>query len=257
MVYEFGRDRVAENRRLKAVEELLDRPSQAILREVGVGPGWHCWDVGAGTGSVARWLGERVGDAGAVLATDLDIAALQEERHAGVSVARHDLRQDPAPGRFDLVHVRLVVEHCGEPRHALARLVEAVTDGGWLVVTDAADLAFAILGEPGHALERLRAPWERAAQAVGWDPTVGGRLPLLLSQLGLTRMCARTWRDTAPGGPSWDVARAGLARLRPQMLDLGATAADIDEALHDLANGSKLVTGGAITSAWAQHPAGG
>ncbi len=103
----------------------------------------------------------------------------------------------------------------------------------------------------------LRIPWERAAQDVGWDPSVGGRLPVLLSELGLTRICARTWRDTAPGGSRWDVARSGLAQLRREILNAGATARDIDEALHVLTDGSKLVTGGAITSAWVQHHSGG
>lgn len=254
MVHEFGRDRRAENRRLQAVASLLDPPTQAILREIGVGPGWRCWDAGAGTGSMARWLRERVGDAGAVLATDLDTTGLEEARHPGVSVDRHDLMRDPAAGHFDLVHARLVVEHVDDPSRALQRLAGAVTSDGWVVVTDAADLSFTVDGEPGHALERLRGPWERAAREIGWDPTLGGRLPLLLAGLGLAEVHARTWRDTAPGGPTWEVARAGLVRLRRAILAAGAQSEDVDAALHVLADGSRLVTGGAITTAWARHP---
>ena len=48
------------------------------LAEIGVGSGWHCWEVGAGGGSIATWLCDRVGGSGRVLC----------DRHAGHAVAR-------------------------------------------------------------------------------------------------------------------------------------------------------------------------
>jgi hypothetical protein len=46
------------------------------LREIGVGSGWRCWEVGAGGMSVPLWLAAQVGPTGLVLATDIDTSLL-------------------------------------------------------------------------------------------------------------------------------------------------------------------------------------
>ena len=61
-----------ERERLRRLEAMSDRTTIRALDTVGVGPGWHCLEVGAGGGSVARLLGERVGPTGRVVAADLD-----------------------------------------------------------------------------------------------------------------------------------------------------------------------------------------
>jgi ubiquinone/menaquinone biosynthesis C-methylase UbiE len=38
-----------------------------------VQPGWRCLEVGAGRGSMAVWLAQRVGPSGHVVATDVDV----------------------------------------------------------------------------------------------------------------------------------------------------------------------------------------
>ena len=40
-------------------------------------PGWRCLEIGAGRGSMATWLAERVGPAGQVVATDIDTRYLE------------------------------------------------------------------------------------------------------------------------------------------------------------------------------------
>lgn len=59
-----------EHDRLHALEALFDDASAHHLARLGVGPGWRCLEVGAGAGGVARWLADRVGPSGQVLATD-------------------------------------------------------------------------------------------------------------------------------------------------------------------------------------------
>jgi 2-polyprenyl-3-methyl-5-hydroxy-6-metoxy-1,4-benzoquinol methylase len=39
-------------------------------------------------------------------------------------------------GRYDLIHARLVLSHLPQRRDVLARLVQALRPGGWLVVED-------------------------------------------------------------------------------------------------------------------------
>jgi tRNA A58 N-methylase Trm61 len=67
--------------------------------------GWRCLEVGAGGGSVARRLGERVGATGSVLALDLDTTYLAD-LPPHITVRRHDLTREQLPhGEFDLVTV--------------------------------------------------------------------------------------------------------------------------------------------------------
>jgi hypothetical protein len=53
--------------RLRALSEMFDPSTIRHLSERGVYPGWQCWEVGGGNGSIATWLGERVGPTGRVL----------------------------------------------------------------------------------------------------------------------------------------------------------------------------------------------
>ena len=57
-----------EGARLRLIEQASDPTTLAHLDRIGVGAGWRCLEVGAGGGSVAAWLGERVGPTGHVLA---------------------------------------------------------------------------------------------------------------------------------------------------------------------------------------------
>jgi hypothetical protein len=69
MSYQFERSWQHERERLAAIEGELDSCSIACLTALGVGPGWRCLEVGAGAGSIARWLSERVTPSGTVVAT--------------------------------------------------------------------------------------------------------------------------------------------------------------------------------------------
>ncbi|MFL6112835.1 MAG: class I SAM-dependent methyltransferase [Catenulispora sp.] len=115
---------------------LFDPATFHYLGELGVGAGWHCWEVGAGSGSVPRWLAARAGASGRVLATDIDIENLAGDAD-GFQVERHDLSADPPPaGGFDLVHARLVLDHIRGPERerALGTMAAALRPGGRILV---------------------------------------------------------------------------------------------------------------------------
>ncbi|HET9109188.1 MAG TPA: hypothetical protein VFN78_00040, partial [Ktedonobacterales bacterium] len=60
-----------QDRRLARLEAWFDPGTIQHLEALGVGPGWRCLEVGAGAGSIAAWLCNRVGPEGSVLATDI------------------------------------------------------------------------------------------------------------------------------------------------------------------------------------------
>jgi hypothetical protein len=46
---------------LDALEALFDPSTFRHLTDLGIAPGWSCWEIGAGAPSVPRWLASQVG----------------------------------------------------------------------------------------------------------------------------------------------------------------------------------------------------
>src|SRR5262244_4089208 len=86
---------VPERERLALLEHNLDPLSQRRLAALGIQPGWRCLEVGAGHGSIARWLAAQVGPQGRVVATDLNPRFLTDLTLPNVEIRRHDIRTDP------------------------------------------------------------------------------------------------------------------------------------------------------------------
>lgn len=127
---------LANTERFTSLEHCYDPVSKRELNALGLGPGWRCLEVGAGSGSLASWLADRVGDTGSVVATDIDIGLIGEVRD-NVQVLRHDIVRDPLPeAAFDLVHARLVLLHLPERRRALQQIWHALKPGGQLLLDE-------------------------------------------------------------------------------------------------------------------------
>jgi SAM-dependent methyltransferase len=193
----------SERRRLDLLEQRYDSVTFERLRAVGVGPGWRCLEVGAGGGSVARWLAETVGPGGLVVATDIDTRFLGHLR-APVEVRRHDIVTDPIESRaYDLVHCRSLLMHLPDPAAALARMARALRAGGWLIAENS-DYSSLAAASPAHP--RATA-WNRAAaevisvvEAHGlFAPNLGRHLPQLAAATGL-RVAAQDGRTAVQHG---------------------------------------------------------
>src|SRR5215469_15900781 len=107
MGYLFEHSWENERERLAAIEGGLDGSSIACLTAIGVAPGWRCLEVGAGAGSIARWLCKRVTSTGSVGATDLESSFPDQLKATNLEVRRHDITSDSLKDEaFDLVHAR-------------------------------------------------------------------------------------------------------------------------------------------------------
>ena len=138
-----GSDYLLENRKTQAAQRfaalsaLFDPATLRQFDACGMAHGWRCWEVGAGGPTLVRKIAERVGAAGYVLATDIDVSWTQEAASRNVDVRSHDVARDAPPGdSFDLVHARLVLVHVPDRDQALRRMVSALRPGGWLLVED-------------------------------------------------------------------------------------------------------------------------
>jgi ubiquinone/menaquinone biosynthesis C-methylase UbiE len=174
-----------ERARLAGIEALWDDGTRQVLLSSGVAPGAAVLEVGAGGGSITAWLAEQVGPIGRVLATDIDTRFVDPLASDAVEVLRADIVADALPqAEFDVVHVRLVLEHLTEREAALDNLVRALRPGGRLVVEDYDWTAFGF--DPGAEIER------RATDAVlgfmaqaGFEATYGRRVVSSLAARGL------------------------------------------------------------------------
>src|SRR5712691_334154 len=102
----------SERERLSLLERAADPLSQRRLAALRIQPGWRCLEVGAGHGSIVRWLAAQVGPQGWVVATDINPRFLTAMQLPTVEVRQHDIRTDPLePGRYDLAHCRSVLIH--------------------------------------------------------------------------------------------------------------------------------------------------
>jgi hypothetical protein len=88
-----------ERKRLHLLQEALDSGTIRRLEALGSITGWSCPELGAGLGSIARWMAYRAGKNGSVLAKDLDTKFLVELQEPNLRVQRHDITTDGAWAR--------------------------------------------------------------------------------------------------------------------------------------------------------------
>ena len=110
----FRPEQAGECERIDFGALAYDDITMARLRALGVGPGWQCLDVGAGTGTVSRRLLDETGVAG-VLAVDRDVRFLSARPTPGLEVLETEITApDALSGRYRLVHARFVLMHLPE-----------------------------------------------------------------------------------------------------------------------------------------------
>jgi SAM-dependent methyltransferase len=238
---------------LGLLQARFDPLTIAQLDAIGVGEGWRCADVGAGAGSVAQILADRVGCSGSVLAVDLDTSLLEELADERIEVRRLDLLSDPLPAKaFDLVHARNLLMHLPSRLQALRRLVAAARPGGWVVASEP-DFTVVTLSPPNPVWERTWSTFLDALIAGGWDPLYGARLASGLRAAGLVDVHAHTDTRGGPGG-SYPLLAMTIERMSERMVALGADSNEIEEALRLFADPASTITAPTACVARGQRP---
>ncbi|MFH8802959.1 methyltransferase [Streptomyces sp. NPDC017936] len=248
------RDEAGE--RFDAFADLFDPTTFRHLEGLGVGPGWRCWEVGAGGTSVVSWLAKKVGPTGKVVATDIDTSRLAPAARPPVEVRVHDVGAEEPPGEgFDLVHARLVLVHVPDRERALRSMAGALRSGGRLLVEDA-DPALQPLpcpeehGPEQQLANRLRHGFRKLLADRGADLSYGRRLPRLLREAGLLRVEADAYFPVA--SPACAALESATVRqIRGDLVAAGlATDEDIDRHLANVASGGMDLATAPMISAW-------
>jgi SAM-dependent methyltransferase len=197
--------------RFGLLSKLFDERTIHYIEQRGIRAGWSCLEVGGGGGSIAAFLCSRAGDAGRVLATDIDPRFLQGLTFPNLEVRQHDIRSEPLPEQeFDLVHARLLLTHVAERETALKRMVAALKPGGWIVLEEFDHLAVLPNPEvdsPDEAL-KLRDAFQQVLTARGVDMHYGRLLARRLNANGLVKVGAEAY------GSMWKSGSAGISLLK-------------------------------------------
>lgn len=254
----FEPEHLQETERIDTAAQVYDPVTTSRLRALGVGPGMRCLEVGAGTGTVARWLLEeaRVDE---VVALDRDTSALTALAGPRLRLLTADVTDESLqPGGFDLIHARFVLMHLPGRRRLLTRLAHWLNPGGRLVLGDAVELPDA--QDSSSAYRRtMDAMWEALKATIGTDISSVPAYPHFLREEGLRNVAAelvcppmvagdpltRFWSET------WD-------RMRPALLGTGRVdAAVLDEASAYLASPRLAELAPGMMMAWGQRHRGG
>ncbi len=250
-------DQVAqEDERLAHLTHKNDRGTVRLLERIGVTEGWRCLELGAGTGSIALWLCERVGSEGSVVSIDVD-TRFHCELPGNGEVRELDATCEPfGEAEYDLVHARAFLEHLHQREEVLDRMVTALRPGGWMLVEDG-DWSLYLRQEIPEPFRTLSVgALERSVKRNGWDPACGSWLLPALKHRGLLDASARGQVATMHGGtPSAEWYVAGLARAKDDLVADGVIDADgFDAAIAQARTPDFAVLSSVGVAAWGRKP---
>ena len=245
-------------RRFAALSEMFDSGTIRHLEKCGLTRGWRCLEVGAGGGSIASWLADRVGPLGHVVATDIDTSFLETLNHPNTEVRRHNIATDPIPETsFDLVHARLVLLHVPQREQALARMISGLKPGGWIVCEefDSASMPPDPRVSPGEVWLRTHAAMMSVLEEGGVDRRYGRLLFGSLRAHGLVDVGAEAqvfmWQAGCAGVA---MLRANFEQLREAMISGNhITTQQFEDDVASMDRSDFMVPSGILWSAWGRR----
>jgi SAM-dependent methyltransferase len=227
----------AERARLDSLTALYDPGSLAVCQQLGLAPGWRCLDVGAGTGTLALALAERVAPTGTVVALDIDSRFLEPLTAPHLETGTLDVTEQALPpGEFDLVHARLLLEHFPARGDVLSNMIGAAKPGGWVFLEDLDWATALVIDPPSDVHRRVASAIRSLFSRHGYDPHYGRSLPRRLRAAGLSDVGTRAESirvdaDPVLGVPQWELLADQFA---PQLLSSGLVDQHDLDAFHEL-----------------------
>jgi SAM-dependent methyltransferase len=252
-------DAVTESERLALLETCRDPGSISRLEQLGVAAGWRCLEVGAGRGSIARWLADTVTASGCVVAVDIDPRFLADMPE-NVDVRQLDIReQEVESGEYDLVHCRALLMHMPDPAATLARMVSALQPGGLLLAEEGDFGMYHYGGHPDAQVltEGARHALDAVTEAGIFNARFGRELPAMITACGLRLLgSAVETRVSEPGEPHYEFARVSALESVPGFIAAGLMdGANVERLVDYFGQPGTIITGSSVVSAWGRKPA--
>jgi ubiquinone/menaquinone biosynthesis C-methylase UbiE len=247
--------------RFSSLEQLHDPHTIRHLLATGVGPGWRCWEIGGGSGSIGRWLASHVAPNGRVLMTDIDPRFISNTGVNNLEVRCHDVGTDPLlETGLDLIHVRLVLIHVPQRSAVLQKLLNALKPGGWLIVEDydpvIVDRAFPTVKKDDAAvLRKCLKALKTLMESRGMDMSWGSSLYQRFIDAGFTNVGMEGQLALRPGSsPGARLDGANLSQVRDAAVSEGlVTPDDIARVMSLLEDPGFVFASPVMFTAWGQR----
>ena len=235
--YTLGTD-FAAAQRLRVLDEVYHQTTWALLERAGLREGWHCADIGCGTGLVTIAMAGHVGTAGRVIGVDeagafIDIArqSAAERKLKNAEFVSGDAYAPPLPSaQFDLVYARCLLSHLDEPLRAIQAMTVLARPSGCVVIEDI-DCSGVFAHPKAPALMRHLDLYQRVMRLHGGDPLIGRKLPRLCRKTGLTGVRFEVVSPSEPLEPVKQLYPLTLACLKPAIVEAGLSTAREANAL--------------------------
>ncbi len=248
-----------ERSRLEKLQAINDPATLARLDALEIDEGMRCVEIGAGAGSIARALAERVGKTGEVVAADLDPRFLDDFEGPGRSVLTHDITQGPVPpADFDLAHARALLAHVEDLPGAARDIVASVAPGG-LVLCEEPDYGACQPCDPDHpssAIFQFYLDGVMAGERM--DPYAGRNVYRALVEAGLEDVQTNAQTEIVRGGSfRARYRRETMENVREMAIGAGSYSEASFEALLDcLADPSFHYVDVLWVGVWGRRPIG-
>ncbi len=251
----LSKDLPHERDRLGLLEQWGDPESQAVLAQCGLHPASRCLEIGAGAGSIARWLAGQCPD-GRVVAVDSDARYLDGPPQPALEWCQEDIGTlEFDDDSFDLIHSRMTFCHLGNRREMLDRAFRWLRPGGWLALCDPMLMPASASADPD--VRRFFEATEQAWTAQGSDMADWARaLPARLAAAGFADVSVRARANVIGDGGVYDrLAALNIEQEGGYMVERGLVPADVHGRVLELVRSSRLVELRSITLyAWGRKP---
>jgi SAM-dependent methyltransferase len=228
--------------RLRMIEEAIDPATMTLLQATGIQKGWRCLEVGAGAGSVMRWMRGVVGDAGQVVAVDTNTNHIRHLSAAPYQIIEGDFLEIALDGDFDLAHCRYVLIHNRRSQDMLKKLCALARPGGFLVLEEPDFTSAKLLNHARDpSQQRVNNAICRMFEQMQLDPAFGLGLPRKIAAEGLRILRVESRIHLNRGGGTMARMMGESTRaLRDKYIATGeADSADIEKYIHN-ANDEKF-----------------
>lgn len=187
MVGEKGQER------LHILNEICNGHTLSFLREADALPQGRCLDIGCGTGLMSCELAKVVGERGSVLGVDISVEQVRlAEQAAGKKnivnaafqvLSSNELNQLQGP--FDFIYMRFLLCHLRHPEQVIADAVKLLAKGGYILCEDLCGAESFMCYPRSKAYDDYVKTFSLQFEVQGSDPTIGMKLPYMLSKAGL------------------------------------------------------------------------
>jgi SAM-dependent methyltransferase len=225
--------------RLDLIHAVYEPVSLRGLEAARTGECARVADVGCGTGTVARWMAQRIGSAGSVDGIDIspeqiDVAASTPDPPGAAPIRYHvgSAYEPPLPEHaFDIVFCRLVLCHLQDPARAVAQMTRLLNEGGRLVLVDL-DLRTPFTMPACTFYDSIinEAVFPIGAK-LGVDYAVGVRLHELMLDAGLSTDFITADQPIVREGPEKHLWERTWAAALPRGVETGVLTSEQGDAL--------------------------